>query len=422
MIKLADTLAPMADFPAVEAKDVALKKADGIEKSIQNMYDDNEFGGDSSVELTQAEYDELERKGEVKEDVTYYIKDGNVSSKDDDQFISTKHRLIKDYYFQDKSLQFFGDSIADGVGVEDDAPFCVNKRWTTKFTELMHATEINNAVSGSLYTRGKNESMSITDKVKSTSLTGDCIFLCGGINDWQLGISIKEFTESVTECFNYIKENYSGDVVVVAPFNAIKNLVGTPITTIESYREVLAKLAYKFGFSYINGGLFSLAKTRNAGNRIQYQYYDGLHPSGYGHYLMACEMFMLLSGISSWKELPSVLEDHNFSGEYLPSLDMPIFKVTYGVSFPSEELNNHVIDSRITKNNAVIQSMKGCVVYGSNYNAALPYFTQDQNFIKTFVCYCDDNGFTIQHAGTLEITNGNIFIEYIFINLPKHTY
>ena len=101
---------------------------------------------------------------------------------------------------------------------------------------------------------------------------------------------------------------------------------------------------------------------------------------------------------------------------------MPIFKVTYGVSFPSEELNNHVIDSRITKNNAVIQSMKGCVVYGSNYNAALPYFTQDQNFIKTFVCYCDDNGFTIQHAGTLEITNGNIFIEYIFINLPKHTY
>ena len=47
MIKLADTLAPMANFPAVEAKDVALKKADGTEKSIQNMYDDNEFGGDS---------------------------------------------------------------------------------------------------------------------------------------------------------------------------------------------------------------------------------------------------------------------------------------------------------------------------------------------------------------------------------------
>ena len=422
MIKLADTLAPMADFPAVMGENLNLIKADGTEKDLQSMYSDGELGGDSSVELTQIEYDELERKGEVKEDVTYYIKDGSASPKNDDQFISTSHRLIKDYYFQNKSLQFFGDSITDGVGIEDDAPFCVNKRWTTKFTELMQATEINNAVSGSLYTRGKNEPMSITDKVKNTPLTGDCIFLCGGINDWQLGVPITEFTESVTECFTYLKENYSGDVVVVAPFNAIKNLVGTPITTIESYREILAKLAYKFGFSYINGGLFSLAKTRNAGKRIQYQYYDGLHPSGYGHYLMACEIFMLLSGINSWKELPSNLEDHNFSGEYIPSLDMPIFKVTYGVSFPSEELNNHVIDSRITKNNAVIQSMKGCIVYGSNYNAALPFFNQDHGYVKAFVCYCNDDGFTIQHAGTLEITNGDIFIEYIFINLPRHTY
>ena len=53
MIKLADTLAPMADFPAVEAKDVTLKKADGTEKSIQNMYNDGELGdsGDDSFLL-----------------------------------------------------------------------------------------------------------------------------------------------------------------------------------------------------------------------------------------------------------------------------------------------------------------------------------------------------------------------------------
>ena len=38
MIKLADTLAPMADFPAVEAKDVALRKANGTEKDLQSMY------------------------------------------------------------------------------------------------------------------------------------------------------------------------------------------------------------------------------------------------------------------------------------------------------------------------------------------------------------------------------------------------
>lgn len=40
MIKLADTLAPMADFPAVEAKDVAFND----NKSLQEKYDNGELG------------------------------------------------------------------------------------------------------------------------------------------------------------------------------------------------------------------------------------------------------------------------------------------------------------------------------------------------------------------------------------------
>ena len=42
-IKLADTLAPMADFPAVEAKDVAFND----NKSLQEKYDNGELGGGS---------------------------------------------------------------------------------------------------------------------------------------------------------------------------------------------------------------------------------------------------------------------------------------------------------------------------------------------------------------------------------------
>ena len=41
MIKLADTLAPMADFPAVEAKDVAFSD----NKTLQEKYDNGELGG-----------------------------------------------------------------------------------------------------------------------------------------------------------------------------------------------------------------------------------------------------------------------------------------------------------------------------------------------------------------------------------------
>ena len=40
-IKLADTLAPMADFPAVEAKDVAFSD----NKSLQEKLDNGELGG-----------------------------------------------------------------------------------------------------------------------------------------------------------------------------------------------------------------------------------------------------------------------------------------------------------------------------------------------------------------------------------------
>lgn len=52
-IKLADTLAPMADFPAVMGEDVNLVKADQSEKSLQQMYEDGELGGGGGGTLTQ---------------------------------------------------------------------------------------------------------------------------------------------------------------------------------------------------------------------------------------------------------------------------------------------------------------------------------------------------------------------------------
>ena len=49
-IKLADTLAPMADFPAVEAKDVAFND----NKSLQEKYDNGELGGGTSITVDTA--------------------------------------------------------------------------------------------------------------------------------------------------------------------------------------------------------------------------------------------------------------------------------------------------------------------------------------------------------------------------------
>ena len=52
-IKLADTLAPMADFPAVEAKDVAFND----NKSLQEKYDNGELGGGGSGTAGKSAYE-----------------------------------------------------------------------------------------------------------------------------------------------------------------------------------------------------------------------------------------------------------------------------------------------------------------------------------------------------------------------------
>lgn len=386
-----------------------------------------EFSGEDGVPVfTQAEWNALteeEKEAYVGKQVIIEDDTPEIDPVDLNIMKSNYHRLLKDFNLIGKNVQFFGDSIAAGVGVEETAPNPFKNRWTTKLCSLLQATEINNAVSGSLYTRGKNEVTSITDTVKNTTLTGDVIIMCGGINDWQLGVTTEEFIESVTECFEYLKTNYTGDVIILAPFNAIKAAVGTQIMPIENYRTILNELANKYNFSFINGGLFSLAKNRY-NPRIQYHYSDGLHPSGFGHYLMGCEMFMLFAGINSWKEFPRGLKEIVFTGEYLPSMDTPLFTVCERVELPSTDtLTNNNLDSQLTNAVAVIQSIKGCILYnGGAYSAGLPYFTQDQAYIQVFVVYLDAGGIQLQYKGTLEINNGNLFIEFIYTTLPSHSY
>ena len=72
-IKLADTLAPMADFPAALAEHVEF--SDG--KSLQEKYDLGELGGEGGgghIELTQAEYDALSEEEKLNGAI-YFITD-----------------------------------------------------------------------------------------------------------------------------------------------------------------------------------------------------------------------------------------------------------------------------------------------------------------------------------------------------------
>lgn len=53
-VKLADTLKPMADFPAAMAEDINIVKEGNVEKSLQKMYEDGELGGGGGGLLKQA--------------------------------------------------------------------------------------------------------------------------------------------------------------------------------------------------------------------------------------------------------------------------------------------------------------------------------------------------------------------------------
>ena len=61
-IKLVDELKAMGNFPIAHAEGINLVKTDGTEDNLQNLFDNGELiggGGDSSVTLTQQEYEAL---------------------------------------------------------------------------------------------------------------------------------------------------------------------------------------------------------------------------------------------------------------------------------------------------------------------------------------------------------------------------
>lgn len=59
-IKLADTAKPMGDFPVAEAIDIDIQLPDGTYKSLQEMYQDGQLGGDGAISTEEG--NALEKK------------------------------------------------------------------------------------------------------------------------------------------------------------------------------------------------------------------------------------------------------------------------------------------------------------------------------------------------------------------------
>ena len=70
-IKLADTLAPMADFPAVEAKDVAFND----NKTLQEKYDNGELGGGGTSVTVDTEMSDISENTVQNKVIKKYVDD-----------------------------------------------------------------------------------------------------------------------------------------------------------------------------------------------------------------------------------------------------------------------------------------------------------------------------------------------------------
>lgn len=116
-IKLADTLAPMADFPAVEAKDVAFND----NKSLQEKYDNGELGGGGTSITVDTAMSSTSTNPVQNKVIKAYVDSKSVDiSADSDNAIQTKIDGI--YVEKTKISTDDGNALSkknDGLFVED---------------------------------------------------------------------------------------------------------------------------------------------------------------------------------------------------------------------------------------------------------------------------------------------------------------
>ena len=197
----------------------------------------------------------------------------------------TAHILNSPYDFSGKKAFFFGDSITYGYIKNADGSAARSDKggYPGFFSEAVGLTHTNYGVSGSLLGTYNNLGR-IGDKIKSRSLDCDFIFVAGGINDWQCGVSLSDFREAVEEVCSYIDSNFDGEVIFITPINhsGRKPLV-EPVAQVQEYREIITEIALSHDFSVVQGGLFGFPTTDSPEAEKTLMFCDNLHPTEYGY-------------------------------------------------------------------------------------------------------------------------------------------
>ena len=203
-----------------------------------------------------------------------------------------KSVIKKPFDFNNKNAIFFGDSITKGY---TSGTTTTTENYVKLFSEKVGLNYNNQGIAGS--TIGVVSGLTnIVDKVKITSNLNnyDYLFVAGGINDWARSVTLSDFSSKLEELCDYLKTNYSGEVIFIAPINHL-DIISSGWNNIESedsYRNIIGRYALKYNFSFVNGGEFNFPQKISAYNNLFYG--DGLHPSELGYQLYANSLLTLL--------------------------------------------------------------------------------------------------------------------------------
>ena len=199
-----------------------------------------------------------------------------------------KSCVKKPFDFNGKSCYFFGDSITYGYirasgGVPEHQ---ATNQYPKVFSEHVGASYENYGESNT--TLAPSTYGSIFTKIQNTTLDSDFVFIAGGINDWQVGISESDFKTALENICSYLSNNFNGEVIFITPINESgRNPIQMPKMTLQTVRDIITRSALKYGFSVVQGCEFPFPTISDDASYKTLVFQDNIHPTELGYAMYA---------------------------------------------------------------------------------------------------------------------------------------
>ena len=198
--------------------------------------------------------------------------------------------IYKPITFNGKTLVAFGDSITYGY---TSGTTTTENPYIKLFCAAANATLSNKAVSGStIIHRNSND---IIDKILAFNGSADIIWIAGGTNDFDLGLTIGHWGDATNETLygalkiicEYLNANYPNAKIIwmtPVPYPNEQNRTHA-YNNLDYYTQAIFEVATYYGHSVICGKTLGMPNYPGAWSSLMCQ--DGQHPTELGHRLMA---------------------------------------------------------------------------------------------------------------------------------------